>query len=138
MDMPCLRVFSTPALSLLECHQSRMLPGLPHQFLLPFFPHGVCTLLLRPWHQPSWLRVEAGHVSIHVQAQSTLSQPSATNPLAGGEGARGCPLFLILPCPWCSPQTGPKQLEQDPVEQEWDSIPFLGLYFFPPPVLFAG
>jgi len=57
--------------------------------------------------------IEGGHVSIHVQAQATLSQSSATTPLAGGEAARGSLLFPVLPCPWCSTQTGPKQLEQD-------------------------
>ena len=110
-----------------------MLPGLPHHFPLPFFPCGVCTLLLCPWHQPAWLGVEAGRGSIHVQAQTTLNQPSAITPLAGGEGARGSPLFPVLPRPRCSLQTGPKQLEQDPVEQERDSTPSLGLHFFPPP-----
>lgn len=106
-----------------------MLSGLPLHFLLPFFPHGMCTLLLHPWHQPAWLRAEAEHLSIRVQAQTTLSQCSATTPLAGWGRSEGLPTVPVLPHPhWSPPQTCPKQLEQDIGRQEWE-IPISGAPF---------
>lgn len=100
---------------------------LPTPFLPPWSVHPSPA----PLAPASLLRAEAEHVSIHVQAQTTLRQCSATTLLAGWERSKGT-LYCshsstssVLP-PNLSQTTGTGHTEagvEDP--HPWGSISFL-------------
>lgn len=105
-----------PALSLPECQQCDV----------PWSPSTLCVPFLPPWCAqpaplplpPASLDWDRGRTCVRLCVGSDNTLPSP-HWLVVKEW--GFPLFPVLPCLRGSPQAGAKQLEQDPVKQEWDT-----------------